>query len=59
MIEKVIAGTAQPSPVRVCIDIDTSYVALGGRLRIGAAAVGAGWRGHGANVLGLTGWARD
>jgi D-serine deaminase-like pyridoxal phosphate-dependent protein len=36
MIEKVIAGTAQPSPVRVCIDIDTSYVALGGRLRIGA-----------------------
>lgn len=36
MIEKVIAGTAQPSPVQVCIDIDTSYVALGGRLRIGA-----------------------
>jgi D-serine deaminase-like pyridoxal phosphate-dependent protein len=36
MIEKVIAGTAQASPVRVCIDIDTSYVALGGRLRIGA-----------------------
>ena len=30
------------------------------RLRIGAAAVDAGWRGHGApGVLGLTGWARD
>lgn len=36
MIEKVIAGTAGASPVRVCIDIDTSYVALGGRLRVGA-----------------------
>jgi D-serine deaminase-like pyridoxal phosphate-dependent protein len=36
MIEKVIAGTTAPSPVRVCIDIDTSYVALGGRLRVGA-----------------------
>jgi hypothetical protein len=29
------------------------------RLRIGAAAVDAGWRGHGTDVLGLTGWARD
>jgi len=36
MIEKVIAGTTAPSPVRVCIDIDSSYVALGGRLRVGA-----------------------
>ena len=41
MIEKAIAGTEQAStgqsgPVRVCIDIDTSYIALGGRLRIGA-----------------------
>ena len=30
------------------------------RLRIEAAAVDAGWRGHGTtDVLGLTGWARD
>jgi hypothetical protein len=30
------------------------------RLRIGAAAVDAGWRGHGTpDMLGLTGWARD
>ena len=36
MIEKVIAGTAGASPVRVCIDIDTSYIAFGGRLRVGA-----------------------
>jgi D-serine deaminase-like pyridoxal phosphate-dependent protein len=36
MIEKVIAGTAGASPVRVCIDIDTSYVAARGRLRVGA-----------------------
>ena len=36
MIEKVIAGTAAASPVRVCIDIDTSYVAARGRLRVGA-----------------------
>ena len=36
LIEKVIAGTAGASPVRVCIDIDTSYVAARGRLRVGA-----------------------
>jgi len=36
MIEKAIAGTADPAPVRVCIDIDTSYVAARGRLRVGA-----------------------
>ena len=36
MIEKVIAGTAAASPVQVCIDIDTSYVAARGRLRVGA-----------------------
>jgi hypothetical protein len=30
------------------------------RLRIGAAAVNAGWHGHATpDVLGLTGWARD
>jgi len=30
------------------------------RLRIGAAGVDAGWRGHGTpDMLGLTGWARD
>ena len=30
------------------------------RLRIEAAAVNGGWRGHGTpDVLGLTGWARD
>ena len=26
----------RPQPVRVCIDIDTAYIALGGRLRVGA-----------------------
>jgi D-serine deaminase-like pyridoxal phosphate-dependent protein len=36
MIEKIIASTAAASQVRVCIDIDTSYIALGGRLRAGA-----------------------
>jgi D-serine deaminase-like pyridoxal phosphate-dependent protein len=36
MIEKVMAATAAPNPVRVCIDIDASYVALGGRVRVGA-----------------------
>jgi len=36
LIEKVIAGTAEPSQVRVCIDIDTSFIALGGRIRVGA-----------------------
>ncbi len=36
MIEKIIASTAAASQVRVCIDIDTSYIALGGRLRVGA-----------------------
>jgi len=36
MIEKVIADTAAAGPVRVCIDIDTSYIAARGRLRVGA-----------------------
>ena len=36
LIEKAIAGTAEPRPIRVCIDIDTSYIALGGRIRVGA-----------------------
>ena len=36
LIEKAIAGSAAPGPVRVCIDIDTSFIALGGRIRVGA-----------------------
>jgi D-serine deaminase-like pyridoxal phosphate-dependent protein len=36
MIEKAAAGVANPHPVRVAIDIDAGYVALGGRLRAGA-----------------------
>lgn len=36
LIEKVAAGVADPHPVRVAIDIDAGYVALGGRLRAGA-----------------------
>ena len=36
MIEKAAAGAASPQPVRVCIDIDAGYLALGGRLRAGA-----------------------
>jgi D-serine deaminase-like pyridoxal phosphate-dependent protein len=36
MIEKAAASAAEPHPVRVCIDIDAGYVALGGRLRAGA-----------------------
>jgi D-serine deaminase-like pyridoxal phosphate-dependent protein len=36
MIEKAAAGVADPHPVRVCIDLDAGYVALGGRLRAGA-----------------------
>ena len=36
MIEKAAAGAAQPSPVRVCMDIDTGFLALGGLLRAGA-----------------------
>ena len=36
LIEKAIAGVTEPAVVRVCIDIDTSYVALGGRIRVGA-----------------------
>jgi D-serine deaminase-like pyridoxal phosphate-dependent protein len=41
MIEKAAAGTAAaseggPHPVRVCIDIDAGYVALGGLMRAGA-----------------------
>ena len=36
LIEKVAAGVANPHPVRVAIDIDAGYVALGGRLRAGA-----------------------
>jgi D-serine deaminase-like pyridoxal phosphate-dependent protein len=36
MIEKAAATVADAGPVRVCIDIDTAYVALGGRMRAGA-----------------------
>jgi D-serine deaminase-like pyridoxal phosphate-dependent protein len=36
LIEKAAASAAQPCPVRVCIDIDAGYVALGGLLRAGA-----------------------
>ncbi len=36
MIEKAAAGLPDPQPVRVCIDLDAGYVALGGRLRPGA-----------------------
>jgi D-serine deaminase-like pyridoxal phosphate-dependent protein len=36
LIEKAIAGVTEPAVVRVCIDIDTSYIALGGRIRVGA-----------------------
>jgi len=36
LIEKAIAGVTEAAVVRVCIDIDTSYIALGGRIRVGA-----------------------
>ena len=36
MIEKAAAGAAEPSPVRVCIDIDAGYLALRGLIRVGA-----------------------
>lgn len=36
MIEKAAASVAAPSQVRVCIDIDASYLALHGLLRAGA-----------------------
>jgi D-serine deaminase-like pyridoxal phosphate-dependent protein len=36
LIEKVAASVANPHPVRMAIDIDAGYVALGGRLRAGA-----------------------
>jgi D-serine deaminase-like pyridoxal phosphate-dependent protein len=36
LIEKIAAGVANPHPVRVAIDIDAGYVALGGKLRAGA-----------------------
>ena len=36
MIEKAAAGLPDAHPVRVCIDLDAGYVALGGRLRAGA-----------------------
>lgn len=36
MIENAAATTPAAGPVRVCIDIDTSYVALGGLIRAGA-----------------------
>jgi D-serine deaminase-like pyridoxal phosphate-dependent protein len=36
LIEKAVAGVTDPRPVRVSIDIDAGYAALGGRLRAGA-----------------------
>jgi D-serine deaminase-like pyridoxal phosphate-dependent protein len=36
LIEKAVASVTEPAAVRVCIDIDTSYIALGGRIRVGA-----------------------
>jgi D-serine deaminase-like pyridoxal phosphate-dependent protein len=36
LIEEVAAGVDDPQRVRVCIDIDTGFAALGGRLRAGA-----------------------
>jgi D-serine deaminase-like pyridoxal phosphate-dependent protein len=36
LIEKAAAGASQPSPVRVCIDIDAGYLGLRGLLRAGA-----------------------
>jgi D-serine deaminase-like pyridoxal phosphate-dependent protein len=36
MIEKAAASTAEPQPVRVCIDIDAGYLALRGLVRAGA-----------------------
>ncbi len=36
LIEKVAAEQPNPHPVRVAIDIDAGYLALGGRFRAGA-----------------------
>jgi len=36
VIEKAAAGAADPCPVRVAIDLDAGYEALGGRFRAGA-----------------------
>jgi D-serine deaminase-like pyridoxal phosphate-dependent protein len=36
LIEKATATVPSPSPVQVCIDLDTGYLALGGLLRAGA-----------------------
>jgi D-serine deaminase-like pyridoxal phosphate-dependent protein len=35
LIERAV-GRTPPTPVRVCIDVDTSWRALGGRMRVGA-----------------------
>jgi D-serine deaminase-like pyridoxal phosphate-dependent protein len=36
LIEKAVAEVAEASPIRVCVDIDTSWQPMGGRVRIGA-----------------------
>lgn len=36
LIDKAIAQVADPAPLRVCVDIDTSWRPAGGRVRIGA-----------------------
>ncbi len=36
IIEKAAAAVSDPAPIQVCLDIDTSYVGLGGMMRAGA-----------------------
>lgn len=36
LIEKATAEVAEASPIRVCVDIDTSWRPMGGRMRVGA-----------------------
>ena len=36
IIEKAAAAVTDPAPIQVCLDIDTSYVGLGGMMRAGA-----------------------
>ncbi|HWG61598.1 MAG TPA: alanine racemase [Streptosporangiaceae bacterium] len=50
MIEKSAATAAEPSPVRVCIDIDAAYVALRGMLRAGARRSGIRTAGDAASL---------
>jgi D-serine deaminase-like pyridoxal phosphate-dependent protein len=36
LVEKAVAEVPEASPIRVCVDIDTSWRPLGGRVRVGA-----------------------